>query len=105
MIELTWNSVSELNRQISAGENPGVPRLKTVAKFINQELPGFSAHVEQTTLMASRNPTRLRKGKVLRVSQNGVDVFLHDAGEFNNPNSKVLEWLCKTGQAEGKILN
>jgi hypothetical protein len=79
-------------------------RLKTIAKWINENIPELHAHVQSTTVSTDRKMGRLRwpgKGRtgnrlvVRRVRGGGEVVLDHNAAETYRTNDEVEAWLAR----------
>ncbi len=74
-------------------------RLKTIAKFINENMPGYSARIERAFCNTDLKVGRLRIpkkgcwGNRLIVEKDGEIVFRHNAAETYRMNSEVEDWL------------
>lgn len=79
-------------------------RLASLAKFINDRLPGYVAKIEPGYCNTDRKvgrlriPGRGRNGNKLVVRKNGEVVFDHNAAETYRKNSEVVNWI------EGRIV-
>lgn len=86
-------------RRIEVGKR--VPRLKSLAKYINENMPAYEAQVVAGYCNTDRKIGRLRwpgKGrhgnrlKVRRRSDNKM-VFDHNAAETYRCNDEVVQWI------------
>ena len=78
-------------------------RLKTIAKWINENVPELNATVQPSTYSTDRKIGRLRwpgkgrKGNRLIVTRKRGDVVIidHNSAETYRTNAEVEEWLAR----------
>jgi len=78
-------------------------RLKTIAKYINENLPGLTATVNSSWSSTDQkaagyryitNPGKGRSGNRLKVFSQGTLVFDHDSSKTYRTNDEVEQWLA-----------
>jgi len=80
-----------------------MPQLRTIAKWINQTMPGYSATVirgycNTDRKMAGtrlRRPGKGREGTRIIVIKAGITVLDHNAAETYRCNQEVFDWYEK----------
>lgn len=87
-------------------------RLSTIAKYINENWPGFTAKVEKSWASTDRKikgsrlrwPGKGRTGNRLTVlDPSGTKVLDHNAAETYRSNDEVERWIEKVEAAKGGI--
>lgn len=86
------------------------PRLATIARWVNEQFPGWEAHVERGYCNTDRKIGRLRwpgkgrRGTRLIVRERGQSalsrdglVLDHNAAETYRHNGEVLDWFLGAG--------
>jgi len=79
------------------------PRLKQLAKFINENIKSVEAVIEDGYCNTDRKIGRLRspgKGRygnklVVRDTETNAIVYEHNAAETYRENYEVCQWICK----------
>ena len=85
-------------------------RLKTIAKWINENMPGYQAEIAEGYCNTDRDipGTRLRRpgkgryGNKLIVKKGDQVIFRHNSAETYRSNSEVEYWLCRELQGRDK---
>ena len=81
----------------------GTPRLTTLARYINDHLPGYEAKIEEGYCDTDRKAGRLRiqgRGRTgnrikVRRRATGEVVLDHNSAETYRSNSEVVAWIAR----------
>ena len=79
------------------------PRLKTIAKMINENMPGYAAEIVKGYCNTDRKmagtrlrwPGKGRTGNRIIVKKDGVVIFDHNGAETYRCNQEVMGWYMR----------